>query len=280
MSEALSMVRREDPSSAVSDAAEDGTKAASKISASGSQAASSAARSLPKVPDAPLPSVTGPPVPLVGSRQPHTADPLVCGLLGGVIVLNWVLACCCAGCGAATAGAEEAQGDTTKAEEAGGICAGLFACVECIASICSICALVYCIMTGLFRAWMGGQSVSGWCLALVVISTLQLVLCCCICCCASCGAAILGEEMHEKYVNQHSKHLLGSHMHGLVHKHKPGGTHPISEGHLPMHDTLHEHVPLVKHVHPKRPGKEGVPEYGSGKKDQAAAQKATPQPES
>lgn len=234
MSEALSMVRREDPSSAVSDAAEDGTKAASKISASGSQAASSAARSLPKVPDAPLPSVTGPPVPLVGSSQPHTADPLVCGLLGGVIVLNWVLACCCAGCGAATAGAEEAQGDTTKAEEAGGICAALFACVECVASICSIGALVYCIMTGLFRAWMGGQAVSGWCLALVIISTLQLILCCCICCCASCGAAILGDEAYDKYINQHSKHLMGSHMHAMVHKHKPDGTHPISEGHLPV----------------------------------------------
>merc|ERR1719408_1142973 len=40
--------------------------------------------------------------------------------------------------------------------------------------------------------------------------------------------------MHDKYINQHSKHLLGSHMHGLVHKHKPGGTHPISEGHLPV----------------------------------------------
>ena len=101
---------------------------------------------------------------------------------------------------------------------------------------------------------------------LVIVSTIQLLLCCCICCCASCGAAILGEEMHEKYVNQHSKHLLGSHMHSMVHKHKPDGTHPISEGHLPGHDTLHEHVPLVKHVHPKREGKEGVKPYGSGKK--------------
>merc|ERR1719379_2969267 len=67
--------------------------------------------------------------------------------------------------------------------------------------------------------------------------------------------------MHEKYVNQHSKHLLGSHMHSLVHKHKPTGTHPISEGHLPMHDTLHEHVPLVKHAVPKKAGKPGVQPY-------------------
>merc|ERR1719331_1408669 len=166
VSEASSAAWREDPSAAVSKATEGGT-----------QAASDAARSLPRVPDAPLPSVTGPPVPLVGSSQPHSADPVVCGLLGGVIVLNWILACCCAGCGAAAAGTEAAEGETTKAEEAGGICAALFACVECVSSICSICALVYCIMTGLFRAWMGGQSVSGWCLALVVISTLQLILC-------------------------------------------------------------------------------------------------------
>jgi len=233
MSEALSAVRRQDPSAAVSEATEGATQGASKISATGSQVASDTARSLPRVPDAPLPSVTGPPVPLVGSSQPHTADPVVCGLLGGIIVLNWILACCCAGCGAAAAGAEEAEGDTTKAGEAGGICAALFACVECVSSICSICALVYCIMTGLFRAWMGGQAVSGWCLALVVISTLQLILCCCICCCASCGAAILGEATYEKYINQHSKHLMGSHMHAMVHKHKPDGTHPLSEGHLP-----------------------------------------------
>merc|ERR1719420_1952457 len=38
------------------------------------------------------------------------------------------------------------------------------------------------------------------------------------------------------YVNKHSKHVLGNHMHELTHKHKPGGTHPITEGHLPMHD--------------------------------------------
>merc|ERR1719197_1232095 len=203
----------------------------SQASNSGSQAASKAARSLPKVPEAPLPGVAGPSVPGVGSNKPHTADPVVCGLLGGVIVLNWIMACCCAGCGAAGAAAEASEGEAGKAEEAGGCGAALFACVECLASVCSIGALVYCIMTGLFRAWMGGQKVSGWCLALVVISTLQLLLCCFICCCASCGAAILGEETYEKYINQHSKHLMGSHMHAMVHKHKPDGTHPISEGH-------------------------------------------------
>merc|ERR1719161_3532422 len=114
------------------------------ISNTGSQVASDTARSLPRVPDAPLPSVTGPPVPLVGSSQPHTADPVVCGLLGGIIVLNWILACCCAGVGTAAAGAEVAEGEATKAEAAGGCCAALFAYVECIASICSICALAYC----------------------------------------------------------------------------------------------------------------------------------------
>merc|ERR1719441_50262 len=107
-------------------------------------------------------------------------------------------------------------------------------------------------MTGAFRAWMGGQALSGWCLAMAIISTLQLILCICICCCASCGAAILGEEMHEKYIHQHSKHLMGSHMHELVHKHKPGGTHPSTEG---------------------------VAKYGSTQKSQAATQETTP-PES
>jgi len=217
-----------------------GSQAASQLGEGGAQAASTAARSLPRVPNAPLPSVNGPRVEVLGSSKPHTADPVVCGLLGGVIVLNWILACCCAGFGAAGAGAaaaEAEQGDTKDAEAAGaagGVCGALFACVECLASICSLVALVYCIATGLFRAWMGGQAVSGWCLAVVVLSTLQLILCCCICCCASCGAAILGEEMHEKYVNKHSRHLMGAHMHDLVHKHKPDGTHPIHEGHVPV----------------------------------------------
>jgi len=252
------------------DVSDQASQKANSASSTATGGASSAARQLPgQVPEAPLPGVAGPAVPGVGSKQPHTADPVVCGVLGGVIVLNWILCCCCAGFGAAAAGGEAAEGDDTKAEEAGGLAAGCVACIECLASICSIGALIYCLMTGLFRAWLGGQAVSGWCLALAIISVLQLLLCICICCCASCGAAILGEEMHEKYIHQHSKHLMGSHMHELVHKHKPGGTHPITEGHLPMHDTLHEHVPLVKHAAPTRPGKPGVQKYGSGKKDQS-----------
>jgi len=258
------------------DATEQASQKANQASSGATGGASNAARGMggDKVPEAPLPGVAGPAVPGVGSKQPHTADPVVCGILGGIIVLNWILCCCCAGCGAAAAGTEAAEGDDTKAEEAGGIAAGCVACVECLASICSIGALIYCLMTGLFRAWLGGQAVSGWCLALAIISVLQLLLCICICCCASCGAAILGEEMHEKYIHQHSKHLMGSHMHELVHKHKPGGTHPITEGHLPMHDTLHEHVPLVKHAAPTRPGKEGVPKYGSTPKKQPAKEQS------
>jgi len=239
------------------------------------------AGNLPRVPEPPLPAVAPPvSVPIVGSSAPHTADPVVCGVLGGIIVLNWILACCCASCGAAGAGAaaaEESQGDTTGAEAAGaeaGVCGALFACVECVASICSIVALVYCAFTGLFRAWLGGQAVSGWCLAMAIISTLQLLACVCICCCASCGAAILGDAAYHKYVNQHSKHVFGSHMHELVHKHKPGGTHPITEGHLPMHDVIHNNVPLAKAAGPPKKGKEGVTPYGAA--DQTAAPAATP----
>merc|ERR1719265_1814036 len=157
------------------------------------------AGALPRVPDAPLPAVAPPvSVPMVGSSAPHTADPTVCGILGGIIVLNWVIACCCAGAGAAggaAAGAEAAEGDTGGAEAAGaagGVAGACFACVECLASICSIIALIYAAFTGLFRAWLGGQAVSGWCLAMAIVSTLQLLACVCICCCATCGAAILG----------------------------------------------------------------------------------------
>merc|ERR1719484_327559 len=82
------------------------------------------AGALPRVPDAPLPAVAPPvSVPMVGSSAPHTADPTVCGILGGIIVLNWIIACCCAGAGAAggaAAGAEAAEGDTSGAEAAGG----------------------------------------------------------------------------------------------------------------------------------------------------------------
>jgi len=201
----------------------------------------SVAGALPRVPEAPLPGVAPPvTVPVVGSSAPHTADPAVCGVLGGIIVLNWILACCCAGAGAAggaAAGAEAAEGETGGAEAAGaagGVAGACFACIECLASICSIVALVYAAFTGLFRAWLGGQAVSGWCLAMAIISTLQLLACVCICCCATCGSAILGDALYHKWVNEHSKHVFGSHMHEMVHKHKPGGTHPITEGHLPI----------------------------------------------
>merc|ERR1719162_1262193 len=73
---------------------------------------------------------------------------------------------------------------------------------------------------------------TNWCLALAIIGTLQLVACLFICCCASCGASILGPAVYEKYVESHSKHVMGGHLHEMVHKHKPGGTHPILEGHL------------------------------------------------
>merc|ERR1719235_958671 len=198
---------------------------------------SAGAQALPaKVPELPI-GVAGTNyyIPVVGTYTPHTADPAVCGILGGVIVLNWIIACCFAGAGAAAA--EEAAGKTAASEGAGaasGAAVSIFACVECTASIFSIIALVYSCYTGLWQALLGGQAVSGWCLALAIISILQVLACVCICCCATCGSAILGPVAYEKYVNQHSKHVFGSHMHEMVHKHKPGGTHSITEGHLPM----------------------------------------------
>merc|ERR1719310_432694 len=70
----------------------------------------SVAGALPRVPEAPLPGVAPPvAVPVVGSSAPHTADPAVCGVLGGIIVLNWILACCCAGAGAAGGAAAGAE---------------------------------------------------------------------------------------------------------------------------------------------------------------------------
>jgi len=238
------------------------TGTANTVSSGTTGAASNVAGALPRVPEAPLPGVAPPvSVPVVGSSAPHTADPVVCGLLGGIIVTNWILACCCAGFGAAGAGAaavEEEKGDTQDAEAAGaagGVCGALFACVECLASICSIIALIYAAFTGLFRAWLGGQAVSGWCLAMAIISTLQLVACVCICCCATCCSALIGEAVYDKYVNQHSKHVFGSHMHELVHKHKPSGTHPITEGHLPLHEHIHKHIPIARAAGKPKEGK-------------------------
>merc|ERR1719454_2022675 len=75
------------------------------------------AGALPKVPDAPLPAIAPPvSVPIIGSSAPHTADPSVCGILGGIIVANWILACCCAGAGAAGA----AEGGVAAEEGADG----------------------------------------------------------------------------------------------------------------------------------------------------------------
>merc|ERR550537_399725 len=237
------------------------------------------AGNMPSVPDAPLPAVAPPvSVPLVGSSAPHTADPTVCGILGGIIVVNWIIACCCAGAGAAggaAAGAEAAEGDTGGAEAAGaagGVAGACFACVECLASICSIIALVYAAFTGLFRAWLGGQAVSGWCLAMAIISTLQLVACVCICCCATCCSAVLGAEVYDKYVNKHSKHVFGSHMHELVHKHKPDGTHPITEGHVPLHDHIHKHLPIARAAGPPKKGKDLSTKNGDYGSTDAAAE--------
>ena len=62
----------------------------------------------------------------------------------------------------------------------------IFACVECAVSICSIVVLVYCGFTGLFRAWLGGQAVSGWFLAMAISSTFWLPVFVSICRCAFC----------------------------------------------------------------------------------------------
>ena len=61
--------------------------------------------------------------------------------------------------------------------------------VECSISICSVVALLYAAFTGLFRAWLAGQAVSGWYLAIAVISTLQPFVRACTFCCATCGSA-------------------------------------------------------------------------------------------
>jgi len=165
---------------------------------------------VPQVPEPPLPAAGSPvEVPLVGSKEAHTADPAICGVLGGLIVLGWVVGCCCAG-GAGAAGAGGSEGGAAAG-------AGLFACVECMGSIASIASLVYVIYSGLLQAWLGGQAVSGWCLVLAVLATVQLVMCVCICCCAGIGASIFGE----KFMNEHSKHIFGSHMHDMIHSNKP-----------------------------------------------------------
>merc|ERR1719299_346515 len=105
------------------DAANRAAAAPGRVGSGFTGATENAAGNLPRVPDAPLPAVAPPvSVPMVGSSAPHTADPTVCGILGGIIVLNWIVACCCAGAGAAGAGAAggaAADGKETAAEAAG-----------------------------------------------------------------------------------------------------------------------------------------------------------------
>merc|ERR1719428_2328633 len=171
-----------------------------------------ASSAVAQVPEAPLPKVGGPDVPGIGSKEPHSADPMVCGVLGALIVLNWIVGCCCAG-GAAAAGAEGSEGGAAAG-------AGLFGCVELLGSLAAIGSLIYVCYSGLLQAWLGGQAVGGWCLFLAVLSTLQLVMCMCICCCAGIGASILGKET----LTEHSKHIFGSHMHDFIHSNKPEAT--------------------------------------------------------
>merc|ERR1719160_2025031 len=154
---------------------------------------------------------------MVGSQAPHSADPAVCGVLGGLIVLNWIVGCCCAG-GAAAAGAEGSE-----AGAAGG--AGCFACIELLGSLAAIASLIYVIYSGVLQAFLGGQSAGGWCLFLAVLSTIQLVMCLCICCCAGILASIFGEE----FASKHGKHIFGSHMHDMINQNKPDETTPINK---------------------------------------------------
>ena len=78
----------------------------------------------------------------------------------------------------------------------------VFTRVECIACICSIIALVYVVLTGLFRAWQGDQAVSCWYLALTIISNTSLLAPVDVCHCAICYTDIAtGEEeskVHEE----------------------------------------------------------------------------------
>ena len=48
-------------------------------------------------------------------------------------------------------------------------------CAECSASVRGVAALLDTAFTDLVQAWLCGQAVSGWSLAMAVISTLQLL---------------------------------------------------------------------------------------------------------
>jgi len=141
---------------------------------------------------------------------------MICGVLGCLIVLNWVVGCCCAG-GAAAAGAEGSESGAA----AGG---GLFACVELIGSLAAIASLIYVCYTGALSAWLGGQALGGWCLFLTVLSTIQLVLCICICCCAGILASIFGDSIKE-----HGRHIFGSHVHDMLHPKEDDEKTPINK---------------------------------------------------
>ena len=78
----------------------------------------------------------------------------------------------------------------------------IFARAECTASICSIVALVFVAFMGLFRAWPGCQAVSGWCLALTIISYLSLLARVGICHCAVCYVVIAKAEEERKRVKK------------------------------------------------------------------------------
>ena len=60
----------------------------------------------------------------------------------------------------------------------------------------SIVTLEYAADTSLLRASLGGQSVTGWCLAMDINSILQLFVCGSACCCATCYMSILEPEMY------------------------------------------------------------------------------------
>ena len=80
-----------------------------EVHARTASSASKLAAAVPQVPEPPLPAAGSPvEVPLVGSKKAHTADPAICGILGGLIVLGWVVGCCCAG-GAGAAGASGSE---------------------------------------------------------------------------------------------------------------------------------------------------------------------------
>merc|ERR1719321_782180 len=104
------------------------------------QGASNVAGAVPvKAPEPPLPAVGGPSVPLVGSQEPHTADPVVCGLLATVLIIGWIVACCCAA-GAAGEGAAAAEDGSAGEGAAAAGAGGCFALIECCESIAAICS--------------------------------------------------------------------------------------------------------------------------------------------